>query len=223
MRSIPAKLVGWDEIADWCSDLGRMIADSGYRPDAVIGMARGGWVPARLVSDELLTKGLMSLKTQHWGVTASKDGTARLVGSLQEDISGKDILVVDDITDTGDSLRLAFEHASSLSPRTVKTATMLHISHSNFVPDFYAKEVVKENWTWFIFPWNYYEDIGAFIREIIAENPMKEREIASFLRKNHGILVTEGRLSMTLARLSLLGRVRRVGDEWSIVVEEKSD
>lgn len=221
MRSIPAKLVTWDEISDWCSELGSMIVESGYRPDAIIGMARGGWVPARLVCDELVTKNLVSLKTQHWGVTASKDGKARLVGSLQEDIRGKNVVVVDDITDTGDSLKLAYEHAKSMSPASVKTATMLHINHSGFVPDFYAREVVKENWTWFVFPWNYYEDMGAFVREIVAENPLKEREIGSYLRKNHGIILTESKLSKTLERLAHLGIVRHIGDVWSVAVEEK--
>lgn len=223
MRSIPAKLVTWDEIAEWCSSLGDMIVGSGYRPDAVIGLARGGWVPSRLICDELVSKNLISLKTQHWGVTASKDGTARLVGGIQEDIAGKDVLIIDDITDTGDSLRLAHEHAASMSAGTVRTATMLHITHSKFVPDYFAKEVVKENWTWFVFPWNYYEDMSTFIREILAERPLREREIGSLLRKNHGILMSEGRLSRTLARLELLGLIRKNEDAWNLIVEEKQE
>ncbi len=221
MRSIPAKLVAWEEIAEWCAELGRMVADSGFRPDAIIGMARGGWVPARLVCDELLSKNLISLKTQHWGVTASRDGKARLVGEIQEEIAGKDVLIVDDITDTGDSLKLAFEHAQSLSPKTVKTSTMLHITHSGFVPDYYAKEVEKEKWTWFVFPWNYYEDMGTFVREILVEKPLGAWDIGSFLRKNHGIIMTEGRLDRTLARLELLGLIRHIGSTWSVVVQEK--
>ncbi len=216
MRSIPAKIVTWDEIADWCASLGRMVAESGFRPDSIIGMARGGWVPARLVCDELVAKSLISLKTQHWGVTASKDGKARLVGSIQEDIKGRDVLVVDDITDTGESLRLASEHALSMSPRSVRTATMLHINHSGFVPDYFAREVVKEEWTWFIFPWNYYEDIGSFVREILGEGPLSDREIGSLLRKNHGIMMLEGKLERTLLRLEMLGMIRKAGDKWSI-------
>ncbi len=198
-----------------------MIVDSGYRPDAVIGLARGGWVPARLVCDELVTKNLISLKTQHWGVTASRDGKARLVGELQEDLSGRNILIVDDITDTGDSLRLAHDHAKTLSPGGIRTATMLHINHSSFVPDYYASEVDKDKWTWFVFPWNYYEDMSTFIREILAEEPSPEREIASLLRKNHGIIMTEGRLGRTLSRLEILGLVRQIEGKWSVLVEEK--
>lgn len=223
MRSIPAKLVTWDEIAEWCADLGRMIVESGYRPDALIGLARGGWVPSRLVCDELVSKNLISLKTQHWGVTATKDGKARLVGGLQEDIEGKNVLIIDDITDTGDSLKLAYDHAEAMSPERVKTATMLHITHSNFVPDFYAREVVKENWTWFVFPWNYYEDMSTFIREILATGPLRDRDVLSQLRKNHGILMTEGRLEHTLGRLAKLGFIRRTGETWGIIVEEKQD
>ncbi len=223
MRSIPAKLVTWDEIAEWCGELGRMIVDSGYRPDVVIGMARGGWIPARLVCDELLSRNLVSLKTQHWGVTASKDGKARLVGGIQEEIGGKNVLVVDDITDTGESLKLAFDHAKSLLPGSVKTATMLHITHSDFVPDFYAKEVDKEKWTWFVFPWNYYEDMGTFVREILLEKPLSAWDIGSYLRKNHGIMMTEGRLDRTLVRLEMLGMIRRIENTWTVVVQEKEE
>ena len=35
---------------------------------------------------------------------------------------------------------------------------MLYVNGSNYTPDYYGKGLSKEQWAWFIFPWNVYED-----------------------------------------------------------------
>jgi len=216
MQRVPAKLVSWKEINRWCSDVSAKVIESDYRPDVIIGMARGGWVPARLLCDGLGVKNLLSLKTAHWGVTASQDSKARLIGSVGGDIEGKDVLIVDDITDTGESLKLAFEHALSLNPRNLRTATMLHINHSAFKPDYYASEIPKEGWKWFVFPWNYMEDMNAFISRILQEGAMNTEEISRELMRRNGLKVETRHLSALLKRLDDLGTVVRSGKKWSI-------
>jgi hypothetical protein len=110
-------------------------------------------------------KDLLSLKVEHWGITASPNGEARLKYPLTVDLSGKKVLVVDDITDTGESMRKSIEHVKSLSPAETRTATLRHIKGSRFVPDYFAEEI---GWRWVIFPWNYVEDLCNLIPKALV-------------------------------------------------------
>lgn len=183
MEDTKCRLVTWDEIASWTRTLARKVRDHGFIPDVVVGLTRGGWVPARLLCDHFSIKNLYSVKTEHWGLTATKDGSAKLAAPLGVDVSGKRVLVVDDITDTGQSLQLALNHVRSLGPAGSRTGTLLHITHSMIVPDYYTVEVPKEDWTWFIFPWNFNEDIRNFVAKAQKEAG-SPAEIRSLLKRH---------------------------------------
>ncbi|EQD37993.1 Phosphoribosyltransferase domain protein, partial [mine drainage metagenome] len=115
-----ARLVTWEEIVDWCLSLRSSIVVD-YQPDSIIGLSRGGLVPARLLSDYLWIKDLFSVKTEHWGITASKDGEARISADVSLPVKGRKVLIVDDITDTGSSMKLAVDTIKKLGPASIKT------------------------------------------------------------------------------------------------------
>lgn len=54
-------LVSWDEVSMLAKMLAFKIKNSGFKPDLVIGIARGGLVPARIVCDYLLQKDLVEM------------------------------------------------------------------------------------------------------------------------------------------------------------------
>ena len=209
------KLVSWKDIEGWSKDIVRKVIESGYEPEIVIGLARGGLVPARLISDYLNIKDLYAVKTEHWGVTATPDGKAKLAQGLQVSIKGRKVLVVDDITDTGQSLKLALEHVINHAPKEAKTATLLHITHSKYIPDYYSEEVPEDNWTWFIFPWNVYEDLRNLIQKIMDKR-MRMREIKDSLLTNFDIDVSLKVIGEVLRDLERRGMVRRVGFKWEL-------
>lgn len=161
MTDLPVcRLATWADLETWGGTVSAKVRAAGHLPEAIVGLTRGGWVPARLVADRLGVKRLLALQTAHWGVTATKDGHATLTERLSGAVEGVPVLVVDDITDTGESLALAVEHVRSQGrPSRVETATFLHITHSRFVPDYYAEEVPAERWVWVVFPWTYWEDL----------------------------------------------------------------
>lgn len=216
MDKFRCKLVSWKEIEQWTKNIVKKIDQSDYNPDFIIGLSRGGLVPARLISDILQIKDLYSVKTEHWGITASADGKARLTQPLQVSIAGKKVLVVDDITDTGKSLKIAFEHISNFSPSIVKTATLLHITHSSFEPDYYSEIVSEENWTWFIFPWNVYEDLRNLIPRTLNDGALDLKEIKRALLSNFQIEVKERLIREILNYLALRKTVKQEGNKWGI-------
>ncbi len=210
------RLVTWRDIENWSKDIVRKVKKSGYNPEIVIGLARGGLVPARLISDYLNIKDLYAVKTEHWGLTATPDGKAKLAQGLQVSIGGKRVLVVDDVTDTGQSLKLALEHVVGHDPAEAKTATLLHITHSKYVPDFYSEEVPEDNWTWFIFPWNVYEDLRNLVQKTLYE-PKNVKGIKNSLLEQFDINVSMRVIGEVLRDLKDRGIVERNSGKWELI------
>jgi hypoxanthine phosphoribosyltransferase len=204
-EDIRCRVVTWGEIDAWADAVARKIEGSGFKPDIVVGLTRGGWIPARMLCDQLVCKNLFSIKVEHWGITAQTDMKAKLVQELAIDVKGKNVLLVDDITDTGDSLALSLEHVRAKGPKSVKAATLLHINHSKVVPDFYGEEVPKEEWRWFIFPWNFKEDIRNLIDKLSYDGS-DPRDLASMLEKRYQIERSEQVLKAVVAHLEERGR-----------------
>ena len=139
MVRVKTKLVSWDEIVDWSYNLAQIIKRDGYKPDVVIALARGGYVPARLICDFLDIENLLSIQSQHWTEAAKAEEKAIIKFPYQVDLSGYRVLIVDDIVDTGDSLKLARDYiVEKWRPVEAKTAALQWISSvAKFKPDYY--------------------------------------------------------------------------------------
>jgi hypoxanthine phosphoribosyltransferase len=204
---INCRLVNWTDIQEWSEKVAEKVRASGYVPDIIVGITRGGWVPARILCDVMGIKNLYSLKTEHWGVTAAPDGEAKLVAKPEIDLSGKKVLLVDDITDTGASLQLALDWVNGQGPADAKIATLLHINHSKLEPEFYTVEIAGDEWAWFIFPWNLHEDI----RTLLPKTLYKERDVTSIsgaFRAQFNIVVERETLEAALKQLEDSGAVK---------------
>jgi len=167
-KKFKCEIRSWNNIHKLSRKVADKIKESDWRPDLIIGLARGGWVPSRSLCDFLAVKDLISLKVEHWGVTATPDGKAVLKYPFEFDLKGKKVLIVDDITDTGESMVMAKKYIEDLGPSEVKTATLMHITCSKFKAD-YVAEIFDHvnNWTWVVFPWNFTEDMCHLISSIL--------------------------------------------------------
>jgi uncharacterized protein len=175
MDDLPrCRRASWDDIDRWAAELAERIRRAERVPDTIVGLTRGGWVPSRLLSDRLGVKRLVSLRAQHWGVTATRSGAAEVTEGLSGPVEGERVLVVDDITDTGESLALAVDHVRAGGAERITTATLLHIAHAKFVPDFVAEEIPRDAWVWVVFPWNYWEDLRALAEKAAGASPDPE-------------------------------------------------
>jgi hypoxanthine phosphoribosyltransferase len=88
------------------------------------------------------------------------------------------VLIVDDITDTGETMRVAVEYIQSLKPSEIRTAALRHITSSKFMPDYFGEEI---SWRWVIFPWNFTEDMCNIVPKVCARlsiNPAGDVDIA---------------------------------------------
>ena len=151
----------WADIDRWADTVADGVREADAVPETIVGLTRGGWVPGRLLCDRLGVHRLVSLRAQHWGITATRTGAAALTEGLSGPVRGRTVLVVDDITDTGDSLALAVDHVRARRPSRLESAALLHITGARHVPTYYGEEIARSRWTWVVFPWNYWEDLVA--------------------------------------------------------------
>ena len=200
------------EVMDWnlfyilSKKVAKKVNTSGFKPDLIVGLARGGWVLARILCDLVGVKDLVSLKVEHWGVTATPDGKARLKYPFHIDLTGKRVLVVDDITDTGESMCEAIEYIRTLNPSEIKTVTLRHITGSKFEPDYFAEEIA---WRWVIFPWNFTEDMLNIVPKImkIVGYEADVAQIRDKLEQLHKIVITEETIEEILRELKRRGLI----------------
>ena len=163
-KQFKVELISWNQVTRFTQTLAEKIRADGFRPDLVIAIARGGYVPARLLCDHLDIYDLTSIRISHYQSGSERTEAARLSLPLNVDVRDMNILLVDDVDDTGDTLQLALEHINSFKPEAVKIAVLHHKRVSTVVPDFYAHQVIR--WRWITYPWAIIEDLDGFINRM---------------------------------------------------------
>ncbi|MGI0140048.1 MAG: phosphoribosyltransferase [Thermoplasmata archaeon] len=187
------RVTSWADIDRIADELAAKVRAAGHAPDTLVGLTRGGWVPTRLLADRLAVKRVLSLRAQHWGVTATPTGHAEIAEGLSGEVAEAKVLIVDDITDTGESLALALERVQERQPARAETAAFFHITHSTFTPTYFGESIPKEEWVWVVFPWNYWEDLRALADRAREVDPAPG-EIRRLLRERSGWDVPAGDL-----------------------------
>lgn len=189
---IPCELITWNRFYSQARRLARQVRESGWRPDTLVAIGRGGYLPARVLSDFLHQADLTSFKVEHYqGTHIGKQAVVRypLSGSLK----GRKVLLVDDVSDSGDTFIAAIAHLNSRGrPAEIRTAVLHHKTVSRFTPDYYVHRIVK--WRWIIYPWAVAEDLSSLIASF-ARPPWDEERILQRLTADHGV-----RLSRALLR-----------------------
>ncbi|MBN1455483.1 MAG: phosphoribosyltransferase [Methanomicrobia archaeon] len=210
-------MVDWSYAYTLCKDASEDIRAAGYMPEVVIGVARGGWYLARVLCDLFLLKDLLSVKVEHWGLTATITGDARLKCGLDvsalELVRGKRVLIADDVTDTGDSLRLIAAYLESSGANEVKTVTMHHKTTSSYAPDFYG-ELMTE-WTWILYPWSIIEDVLELCEHTLAKTGrgLSLCELRDALKVEFDLYVPYSQLREVVETAEWHGRLTRQKEE----------
>ncbi len=158
----------WDYMDSLCRKVGKQILDDDFEPEVIVALAKGGWFAGRVLCDLLGLDELTSLKVEHYlGVDERKEVSVRYVPS-ERDIKGRNVLIVDDIANTGMSIRRAREEIERLGVSEVRTATLLLLHTSKFIPDYFGE--CLEEWAWVIFPWNFVEDMVSLIVKVMKNS-----------------------------------------------------
>ncbi len=141
-----------DEFVDAVHDLAGQIAKTGWRPSFLIGIGRGGLVPAVFLSH---ATGLPTLSVDYSSQVPdfAAEPLLKLARRTQQ---GERLLFIDDINDTGRTivhLRAVLVAAGAVQPN-IRFATLIDNIRSSARVEYAARVIdraVTKNW--FVFPW----------------------------------------------------------------------
>jgi hypoxanthine phosphoribosyltransferase len=164
----------WNQIYEMLLLQAQKIKTQNYKPDLIVAIARGGVVPARILSDLLETPNLNFIQIEFYTNINQTLQEPTLKQTLTTNVTSKKILLIDDISDTGKSLQLAKTHLQHQGAIEIKIATLYEKPQSVTTPDFYEKQTTS----WVVFPW----DIKETLRKII-HSPLGKRILNQELAK----------------------------------------
>jgi hypothetical protein len=145
------EILTWDLFGSAVRELAQQVADSGFVPDIVLGIARGGLPIAGGLAYALGSKAVGTMNVEFYtGVDTTLDEPMLLPPLLDMDaVNGSSVLVVDDVADSGKTLALVLRLVAE-RVAVARTAVLYDKPRSVIRPDFAWKRTDR----WIEFPWS---------------------------------------------------------------------
>lgn len=145
------EILTWSDFGVGTRALAQMVADDGFLPDIVLTIARGGLLPGGAVAYALSVKNVFVMNVEFYtGVDQRLDFPVMLPPQLDlVDIKGTNVLIVDDVADTGSTLKAVHDFCIP-SVQTVRNAVLYEKSHSIVKCEYVWRRTDR----WIDFPWS---------------------------------------------------------------------
>lgn len=120
-------LISEEKIQERVEQLGRTISiDYKGKPLHVVGILKGAWMfMADLIRHVAIPVTTDFLAVASYGSGTESSGTITMVSDLRGSIEGKDVLLIEDIVDTGLSLQFVLDTLSQRSPESLRVCALL--------------------------------------------------------------------------------------------------
>lgn len=140
----------WGDIYDQCVNISEKIkAGNTFWPDVLISIGRGGMIPTRILSDLMRVNNVQLFDVKlYTGV--NKTGSI-IAKPFNGNIYNMNVLLVDDIVDTGKTLDYVMECISKSNVKSVRSASLLCKKHITRKPSYYSDDCDSD--VWVIYPW----------------------------------------------------------------------
>lgn len=155
---VELKVVSWNDVMTHLLHIVESMGKDGFKPDVVVGIMRGGVIAARLIGDLLGVDSISLMEIKFYKGIGEQRERPEVTQPLTINVEGKRVLVIDDIADSGNTMKTAIDYIREMKPLQVKTATLLLKPWTSFRPDYYGGETTM----WIVFPW----ELGETIREL---------------------------------------------------------
>lgn len=145
------EVLTWSTFGDAIRTLAASVHASGYQPDVVLGLARGGLVPAGAIAYALDIRNVFTMAIEFYtGVNTRHDVPAMLPPFLDPaELDDLSVLVVDDVADTGRTLELVRDYCAG-HVRQSRTAVLYEKPRSVVHADYVWAHTDR----WINFPWS---------------------------------------------------------------------
>lgn len=174
MSEISFLPISWSRLQQDVLTLAKKVRESGQEFDRLVCIERGGTIISRLLSDflKLPTSGFVMVSYKEFNQVSQPI----IAEELKADIKGERILLVDEIVDSGTTLRLALKYLQESQPAEIKTFAPYIKPSTKTEPDYW---LVKTD-QWVVFPYEIRETVND-LRELMQEKGLSDEEIISKL------------------------------------------
>lgn len=139
--------LSWELFGELCRVLALRVARD-YEPDLVLGIAKAGVIPAAVIAS-ILRADLFTMKISRRSGDEVVREHPELLSAAPPQAAGRRVLLVDELTTSGDTLRLALAATRAVGPAEIRTATCF-VRPAGYRPDFHALETDAL----IVFPWD---------------------------------------------------------------------
>jgi len=150
----------WELFGTASRELSAQVVASGWVPDLIIAVARGGLIPAGAISYAIGVKAMGSMNVEFYTGIGETLAEPVVLPPLMDasELPGKKVLVVDDVADSGKTLKMVMEllrHeglqlGGASVPVEARSACIYLKPRSVHRPDYVWRETDK----WINFPWS---------------------------------------------------------------------
>ncbi|RPG55149.1 MAG: hypothetical protein CBC56_006170 [Flavobacteriales bacterium TMED96] len=142
------KYFGKEDFVDSLNKIIEQINKSNWSPEVIISINRGGCIPGIYLSHRL------SLKHKVIDIQLRNSNKPPDLKIIKQRIKEFDnILLVDDINDSGKTLKTIYDLTNAYS-KIIYNATLIYNQESKVKTDFYGKEIRRsKDQSWYVFPW----------------------------------------------------------------------
>ena len=145
------EVLTWDLYGRGVRDLAHQIADDGYTPDIILGIARGGLIPAGSIGYALSIKNCYLINVEYYTDIDERLEVPVILPPYLDmvDLDDADVLVVDDVADTGHTLQKVYEFVAD-KVNTTRAAVLYEKPQSVIQCEYVWRRTDK----WINFPWS---------------------------------------------------------------------
>jgi hypoxanthine phosphoribosyltransferase len=163
------ELFNWEKVEKIVSELVGEIKSSKFYPDLLVGVARDGLIPAKLINDRFFNIDLRIASCRRYYNGFSKENLKIQIEML-EDIKSKKILLIDDVEDNGITIQKIREKLLEVGALEVKSV-VLYSRAKKSNADFVG--IIGRDFA--IFPWNKFQELREFLEGELLSFPEKEK------------------------------------------------
>jgi len=150
-KAPPRERMKWTELGEAARELATTIADDGYAPDLILGIARGGLLVAGALSYSLGVKNTFTMNVEFYTGIDERLPVPMILPPVPDlvDLHDARMLIADDVADTGQTLALVKGFCAG-QVGEVRTAVLYEKPRSIVACDYVWRRTDR----WIVFPWS---------------------------------------------------------------------
>jgi hypoxanthine phosphoribosyltransferase len=145
------EVMSWDDLGTGARDLAQMVADDGWMPDMILGIARGGLLVAGALGYALGVKNTFTMNVEFYTGVDERLEMPMILPPVPDllDFADFKVLIADDVADTGATLKLVQEFCEG-KVAEVRCAVLYEKPRSAVQCEYAWRRTDR----WITFPWS---------------------------------------------------------------------